>query len=89
MDGLLESIAEELRLLCDAIRRDDDRATRSLSKALHGDETLMPKREAINERKLLFLMVFLGENETIDDSLMTAACERRQRDGWSDIDGDC
>jgi hypothetical protein len=30
-------------LLCDAIRRDDERAVRSLSKALHGDETLVPK----------------------------------------------
>jgi hypothetical protein len=83
MDSLLESIAEEVRLLCDTIRRDDERAIRNLSKALHGDKVLVPKREAINKRKLLFLMVFLGENETIDDSLMTAACERRQRDGVS------
>lgn len=80
LNSLSESTPIEITLLCDAILCNDEHAVRGMSKSLHGDETLSPKREAINGCKAQFLGILLSEDDTIDDSLMTVACETRQRE---------
>jgi ankyrin repeat protein len=80
MDSLPNTTSDEITSLCDAIIRNDEQSVRDMSKLLHGDETLIPKREAINRRKPQILRILLSEDETLDESLMTTACESRQRD---------
>lgn len=80
MNDLLQDKPVEITSLCDAICRGDEQAVRSMSKSLHGEKTLIPKREAINQRDIKLLQILLSEDSTLDGSLMEAACESRQRE---------
>lgn len=79
-NSLLNNTSDDKISLRNAISRNDEQAVRRMSKPLHGNETLDPKREAINRRKPQIFKMLLSEDGTMDESLMSAACESRQRD---------
>jgi len=80
VDSLLDNTTENIASLRDAISQNDEQAVRRISKSFRGYDTLIPKRDAINKRKPQILKILLSEDDTVDESLMAAACESRQRD---------
>ena len=65
--------------LCEAIRRGDEEIVREESLHLEGPLTIPAKREAILGGRQDFLKLLLDRDDTIDDSTVATACDRKDR----------
>lgn len=70
----------ERTLLREAVQRDDIPVVQSFSARFQGQQTLWIKKEAIVAQKPALLQALLEADDSMDDSLMSSACERKDRD---------
>lgn len=80
---LMDSLAKEptpWKALCEAIRHGDEAMIREESLHVAGAQTLAAKREAIMIGRPDLLKILLERDQYIEESVVAAACEQKDRD---------